>query len=121
MKLVQPGNLLQELPAVGTHAGVQHRLAPAQLEVEDALEGYTCLVRRQEPPTRPLQTVPPTVTTVRAATHPWDFHITNTPETTYEDCTTLVGSGQVRDPIITGCSDVTRSLCYCLWPFSDKG
>lgn len=37
VQLVQPGDLLQELPAVGAHAGVQHRLAPAQLEVEDAL------------------------------------------------------------------------------------
>ena len=37
VQLIQPGNLLQELPAVRTQAGVQHRLAPAQLEVQDAL------------------------------------------------------------------------------------
>lgn len=37
VQLVEPGDLLQELPAVGAQAGVQHRLAPAQLEVQDAL------------------------------------------------------------------------------------
>lgn len=38
VQLVQPGYLLQELLAVGTQARVQHGLAPAQLEVEDALQ-----------------------------------------------------------------------------------
>lgn len=37
VQLVQPGDLLQELPAVRAQAGVQHRLASAQLEVEDPL------------------------------------------------------------------------------------
>lgn len=38
VQLVEPGHLLQELPAVRPQARVQHRLAPAQLEVEDALQ-----------------------------------------------------------------------------------
>lgn len=37
VQLVQPGDLLQESPAVRAQARVQHRLASAQLEVEDAL------------------------------------------------------------------------------------
>lgn len=38
VQLVQLGGLLQELLAVGTQTGVQHRLAPAQLEVKYALK-----------------------------------------------------------------------------------
>lgn len=37
VQLVQPGDLLQEVPAVRAQACVEHWLAAAQLEVEDAL------------------------------------------------------------------------------------
>lgn len=38
VQLVEFGRFLQEFLAVGAQAGVQHGLAPAQLEVENALK-----------------------------------------------------------------------------------